>query len=368
MTNRHEEKSSSVVASRMGLSVKVLASCLVILVATSCDNSGVESTSSTAELIEQLRTRRNIETCDGEHGNRSDVAISLGKKGDPAAIAPLLEILSSPDRAELSSGARGCIPRERSSYSAVIRALKEFGPQAKAAVPRLVELTREPESDLVVETLPALIAIDLPQATEEFLRALREPSNDNSTSFVRFLEKLTPALTPRCSELVEELPKYRLLRAGKLLRQETELVDLFFSCAVNEKVGKEALENGFQMLRRYKVLGGWSPSPTAEEGLRRYPEEVTAFFSNLVNEIEDLTDETALKEFTSWCGRDQVGDFEAKKQSLVEHAYRALAAVCSPQAVEFIRSQRKIHAKRGICQSFAKDCKEMKKAAVERKH
>ena len=103
---------------------------------------GVSAQAAVPELIKALQKYRNIDTGDGLIALRSHVALALGEIEDVSAVAPLVAVLLSEDKTRVldSSGVSAISSREGTSYAAVVSALEMFGPQAREAVPVLVEL------------------------------------------------------------------------------------------------------------------------------------------------------------------------------------------------------------------------------------
>ncbi|MBF0386220.1 MAG: hypothetical protein HQL20_00025 [Candidatus Omnitrophica bacterium] len=114
--------------------------------ADACRNKNLAQMS-TDQLIAALVTERNIQTCDGHIGCRAMIARALGQRRDVKAIQPLIDVLNSQDEDRLSSGASGCGPVSGVTYQSAVDALAQFGPAARAAVPRLQELKKSNPTD-----------------------------------------------------------------------------------------------------------------------------------------------------------------------------------------------------------------------------
>ena len=68
-------------------------------------------------MINILRSKTDVETCDGVIPVRTYAVKYLGDSGDPSAIVPLEELLQSDPVETLSSGATGCQPGPESLES-----------------------------------------------------------------------------------------------------------------------------------------------------------------------------------------------------------------------------------------------------------
>ena len=104
---------------------------------------GPQAKEAVPALIEALNTYRNVDSGDGIIPVRSQIALSLGRIGEPSAIKPLIAVLGSEDEVSLSSSASvpaGYNLVKGASHGAVAEALGMFGAQAKEALPVLNEL------------------------------------------------------------------------------------------------------------------------------------------------------------------------------------------------------------------------------------
>lgn len=101
-------------------------------------------------LIEALNKFRNVDSGDGIIPVRSEIALALGRIGNPSAIKALITVLGSDDSATLSESASvyaGYKLAKGTSYGAVAEALGMFGSQAKEALPELNNLLANGQSD-----------------------------------------------------------------------------------------------------------------------------------------------------------------------------------------------------------------------------
>ena len=124
---------------------------------------GARARPAVPSLIEALNKYHNVDSGDGIIPVRSEIALALGRIGDPAAIKPLIEILVSEDPVTLSATASvpaGYKLVQRTSHGAVAEALSMFGPLAKEALPVLNALADKQQSNLkMYETGPVEEAI-----------------------------------------------------------------------------------------------------------------------------------------------------------------------------------------------------------------
>jgi len=117
----------------------------IIEAAQTLGKNGFKSEKVVTALIEGLNKYQNVDSGDGLILVRSEIALALGRIGDPAAIKPLIAILASNDPVTLSATAMvppGYKLVERTSHGAVAEALGMFGEQAKEAVPYIVPILR----------------------------------------------------------------------------------------------------------------------------------------------------------------------------------------------------------------------------------
>jgi HEAT repeat protein len=115
---------------------------------------GAQARSAVPALIEALKKYHNVDSGDGLILVRSEIALALGKIGDPSAIRPLMAILDSDDPVTLSASAsvfEGYKLKKGTSYGAVARALGMFGPQAREALPILNALMTKEQNELRVD-------------------------------------------------------------------------------------------------------------------------------------------------------------------------------------------------------------------------
>ncbi len=91
-------------------------------------------------LIDALNKYRNVDSGDGIIPVRSEIALALGRTGDPSVVKPLIAVLGSDDQVILSESASvgdGYILIKGTTYGAVVEALGMLGAQAKEALPAL---------------------------------------------------------------------------------------------------------------------------------------------------------------------------------------------------------------------------------------
>ena len=117
----------------------------ISLAARCLSDMGSEARSAVPALIDALENYPNYDTGDGIIYLRSQIAIALGAIGDEIAISPLIEILESEDKMEVSISGIPSRWNNGSSYPEVVRALGMFGEKAQAAIPKITSLLEIPE-------------------------------------------------------------------------------------------------------------------------------------------------------------------------------------------------------------------------------
>jgi HEAT repeat protein len=106
----------------------------VVEAAQALGRPGTRSKMVVNALIKALDRYHNVDSGDGLIPVRSEIALALGRAGDPAAIQPLLDVLDSDDEATLSRSASvppGYEFAKGTSYEAVVKALEMLGVHAK---------------------------------------------------------------------------------------------------------------------------------------------------------------------------------------------------------------------------------------------
>jgi HEAT repeat protein len=119
---------------------------------------GQKANNAVPALIWALNRYSNTVGGDGGSSDQSSVAMALGRIGDARAIEPLLSILQSNNPGKFPATndvfyLPGCSSRARLSNGTIARALGMIGPDARAAVPYLIEIIKEKLNDEDENTL-----------------------------------------------------------------------------------------------------------------------------------------------------------------------------------------------------------------------
>lgn len=158
----YDKEQGEVLCRRMGLMESTLAKFAIrdhdrqcIIAAAQCfGDLGTQAEAAVPLLIELLGVQRNYETGDGLLRTRSEIALALGRIGDPQAIQPLIDVLQSEDETDYPSYEREHLHAliedgptswgsKGTSFGAVAEALGMFGPDAREAVPYLLSLLND---------------------------------------------------------------------------------------------------------------------------------------------------------------------------------------------------------------------------------
>ena len=296
-------------------------------------------------LIRELEEKRNIQTCDGSINVRGEIAEKLGELKDPRSIDTLITILSSPDQDILSSGASGCQPGSKGTYAAAIKALEQFGPEAKQATPRLRNMLLEPdnsrftsnilsalekiESDNVLKILlPVYIQIaDSTSYHHLYLKAFQSFKNDLQGK----KEILAPSLEEITVSSLNNSAKGALL-AVLLYSQayqvnQEQFTQLLSDMKALQWVDARAFANADPMVLRQilTVLDGFD---------QRFPPSVLA-------------------ELKATCGPTTI---EGSKNYLMGKLFSILIAICTPESLAAIAAYKQEHNITLNCSSSANSC------------
>lgn len=179
---------------------------------------GPQAKSSVPDLIEALNKYHNVDSGDGIIPVRSEIALALGRIGEPSAIRPLIDILFSDDLVMLSESAsvsRGYELIGKTSYGAVLDALGMFGVQAREAVVYINPLLKYSGKNYYVRYIPSQAAKALGQIKAvESIPALVEALN-NPDCFAEAAQALGE-FGPQAIEALPALKELLAVRQNEL--------------------------------------------------------------------------------------------------------------------------------------------------------
>ena len=297
------------------------------------------------QLLQDLEANRNIQTCDGHLPKRADVAKQLGELGDPQAIDPLIDILSSPDESYLSRGAAGCEPGGKMTYRPAIYALGKFGPQAQRATPRLLEMLQEEEHRwLAPSILETLVEINpdedlLPLLIPLFVELA--PSADRPDAYLKALvhfrdklrpysESLTPALQQIDIDSLKPFGKTKLLEgllySGAFETNTNQIETLLFDLKTVQSVNLKAFSRETQSILPQVI---------------KLLENFDIYFSD-----------TELLEYGAFCGSSNL---EGAKNHIRSQIFSILIAICTPESLEVVKNYKQRYGITESCE-FLKSC------------
>jgi len=306
------------------------------------------------DLIEQLKVKRNLDTCDGPRLVRADIARKLGERGDPAAIKPLIEVLYSEDQSELSWGAVGCRPGSKATYPTAIDALAKFGPQAAAAIPRLLELLQTPEYLQLTPQILAAVPKIAPQSAPSLLVPIFLSKKTHDHYLVHYLRTL--------AEFKEQLQPYAKLLTDALLALKPQQLgerekSLVLTILLYSGLRPEAHATVKDLLRDPEPLSWANTAAFAHAGENILPEIL-----NLLDRFDAVFPEERIQNLRVWCGPNNL---EGIRNALRGKLLSILIAICSEESMAALVDYKSKHSISIVCEGSSSLCRKRLAKAKE---
>ena len=296
-------------------------------------------------LISELEKKRNIQTCDGSINVRGEIAEQLGELKDPRSIDSLIIILSSPDQDILSRGASGCQPGSKGTYAAAIKALGQFGTEAKQATPRLRNMLLEPEnSRFTGEILSTLKYIESERLLDILLPVYIQiaDSTPHHHLYLKTFQSLKEDLRGRGSTLAPSLGEIKILSLNSSAKAAL-LEVLLYSQAyqVNQDQFKQLLADmkALQWLDA-RAFAGVDPMMLSQILI-------------VLDEFDQRFPSSVLAELKATCGPTTI---EGAKNYLMGKLFSILMAICTPESLAAMEAYKEQHNITLNCSDSATSC------------
>ncbi|MGK7877687.1 MAG: HEAT repeat domain-containing protein [Xenococcaceae cyanobacterium] len=312
-----------------------------------CKDQNNQDHNNVAQLLDDLHEKRNVQTCDGVKPIRSRIAKRLGSLGDPRAIDPLINILSSPDEAVLSRGASGCQAGSKHTYRDALIALSQFGSQAKRAAPRLIEMLLAPDTarftPTILRTLLEVEPVDsLSMIVPVFVKI--SGSTPYQVDYLRTLASFGADLQPysvKLSSALQDIDASSLNGFGK---------GYLLSILLNSRASELNQEQVNILLWDTEAL-----MSVDVRAFRNTDKKILHRVLSLLEDFEEKFPESEINKVKSWCGpKTSTG----AKNSLRGRIFTILLSICTPESLAAVEDYKRKHKITIKCGASSRKCQQ----------